>query len=368
MSLAIDASIITQPLSGVQYAVKEQILALLQQQQKIACHIFCHDKDITNLAKETTTPYQTLPQIYQKKLARIFWQQFYLPYQLKSNHNNCLYAPAYTAPHNCPIPYLLFIHDLIAITHPKFCSLTNSIHMRILMPKSIKNAHKIFISSHYIADQLIKLFNIPNNRIIENPLGVNYQFFSNTNNNCSLSKQLNNRPYILFVGNIEPKKGINTILAAYTNSKIEKTHNLIIAGRVAWKSQTIINKIKNYQGNGKIILTGRVNRKQLRELYQQATIFIFPSIIEGFGLPILEAMSAGTPVIHSNHPALMQTANKAGLAIEINNPQALQNSILKLLNNQQQRNEMAEQGKLHAQTMSWQKNAQTILQTAKEVI
>jgi glycosyltransferase involved in cell wall biosynthesis len=301
--IALDATVVRPPFSGVQYAVRAQALAWYGASPDDA--ILATDPELTS---------EPLPARLRSPLWRIFWQQTQMPGLLRRLGVNHLLALAYTAPLRCPVPYTLEVHDTIALRRPDLCSRANALHMRSLMPRAIRGAERIITAASAEADHITRLTGVPASRIHRVPLALDELFLR--------TPQVEERaPYLLFVGNIEPKKGLDTLLDAFAEfADLE----LLLVGREGWKCQELLRRIRR---SPRVKWLGRVERKDLPGLYAGARTFIFPSIEEGFGLPLLEAMAMGTPVIYSDHPVLAASANGFGRRFAIGNSHALASAI-----------------------------------------
>ena len=244
----------------------------------------------------------------------------------------------------------------------------NAHHMRLLLPRSAKGAAVNIVSSSHVGSQLKALLDIPAKRICRVPLGVDYDFFSAKALPAACLPFKDGRPYLLFVGNIEPKKGLSCLIQAYAKVAASVRCDLVLAGRVAWKSGSLLKQIENYDGPGQIHILGRVPQADLPGLYQYAQAFVFPSLIEGFGLPILEAMAAGVPVVHSDHPVLLETAGDAGLPFAVGDSEDLAKTLLALHESEALRQELSEKGRVRAAEMTWQRWAKGVLSVIENII
>lgn len=331
--ILLDATVVRCPESGVQRAVRREAeeLLLLLPSAKLCCG----------------------GGLKRHPACRILWQQCVLPFL----DYGVLYAMAYTAPLLCRRPYLLNVHDVIALTHPELCSCRNLLQMRTLLPYSIRRASRIIVSTGYVATQVKGLF--PKARVEVAPLGVDYDVFAKAEASSPVSG-----PYFLFVGNIEPKKGLMTLLSAYLQK--DWGAKLVLAGRIGWKCSDLLAIIRRFPQ--RIVWLGRVADEQLPALYRNALALIMPSIVEGFGLPVLEAMAAGTPVIHSNIPALCEAAGGAGLGFDVGDAASLAAAMKKVQDSASLRHELIEAGRKHAMQLSWRRRAQVTASLLEELI
>jgi glycosyltransferase involved in cell wall biosynthesis len=310
--IALDATVVRPPYSGVQYAVRSQALAWQQLHPQDA--IFASNSEL-----RAHTP--SLPARLRSPHWRILWQQSQLPRLLKSHAAEHLLALAYTAPLRCPVPYTLEVHDTIALRRPELCSRLNALHMRCLMPRAIRGARHIITAASAEADHIMRIAGVPTSRIHRVPLALDPIFLRTP------QAAAERPPYLLFVGNIEPKKGLGTLLDAFAEFA---DLDLILVGRAGWKCKALLARVAN---TPRVHWLGRVPREALLALYAGACAFVFPSIEEGFGLPLLEAMALGTPVIHSDLPVLAESANGFGQEFPVGNAPALASAIRDSLSN-----------------------------------
>ena len=338
----IDATVATPPYAGVQLAAMQEARAL--------------SKLLPDAVVFGTAPgFTPQPCWAQNKLGRIFWQQVALPRRLHRAQAEAMFALAYTSPLHCPCPVILHVHDLIALEYPEMCSSLNAFHMRMLLPRSICHAEAIIASTQYVAERIGAHFPKAESKVHVINLGVDFECFSDPQPRLA---KLPTSPYFLFVGNLEPKKGLSVLLDAFEAIASSCEANLIIVGRIAWKSASITRRIAELKHRlpGRVITLGYLPASELPSLYQHAAAFVFPSFEEGFGLPILEAMAAATPVIHSSHPALLEASGGNGLPFETGNSHALAEIMLHCLNTSD--GSLLAQAMLHAKAHSWSRWAE----------
>jgi len=343
--LAIDATIVRPPYSGVQKSVLAETNALKALSPECVAYGFEPVCDVTPLSFAHSVA------------GRILWQQLRLPNLLRKSDADVLFAPGYTCPLMASCPVVLQVHDIIALEHPEYCSRLNVLHLRTLLPPSIRKARHIVVSTDYVRSRVLKHFPEVSGRINVIPLGVDFVRFSQ----AAVQPNRFGRPYILFVGNIEPKKGLDVLLDAYSRIAESIDEVLVIAGRIAWKSGRIVSRMRELERGGKVILAGRVPEDELPSLYRNATAFVFPSLEEGFGMPVLEAMAAGVPVIHSDHPAVSEAAGGAGLPFKCGEANSLELSIHKLLQSKELQQELSVAGVERAKQCLWQNFAEALL-------
>ncbi len=365
MRVAIDATVVRAPLSGVHHAVRQEALALIREAGSTELLCLATDEVLLRAAMERGILAPELSPEIRRVWRRVLWQQFALPGIVKTARVDWLLAPSYTAPLRCPVPCLLQVHDTIALRRPDLCNWLNASHMRALMPPSIRRARHVLVSASTVRDEVVALTGVAEERVTVVPLGVDPLFLAPPP--LPLPPALAALPgYILFVGTIEPKKGVDILLTAYR--RVAERHPevaLVLAGRDGWKCRELVHAIERWNGPGRIIRLGYVDRQLLPAMYGGALLHVMPSVEEGFGLPILEAMACGTPVVHSDHPVLLESSGGHGLATPLNDPFALADALHELLEDGHRRDTMAAAGREYAATCTWQRWARCVLALAE---
>lgn len=260
---------------------------------------------------------------------------------------------------------VLSVHDLTHIFYPQTMENYNRLIHKMFFKKSLLNADHIITMANYTKKALIDLFNIETEKITVIYEGVDEKF--RQYDRSEVTKILNhykiNRPYILAVGTLEPKKNYPLLLKAFQSLKLD--WDLIIIGKKGWKSKEIYQTIDKLRIKNKVKILGYVKIEDLPYFYNGAEIFVFPSLYEGFGLPLLEAMACGVPIICSNSSSLPEIGKDAVLYFNPYSVDDLINQLLKLIHDEKLRQNLKEKGISRAKDFSWQKTAQQTLRILK---
>jgi glycosyltransferase involved in cell wall biosynthesis len=293
---------------------------------------------------------------------RILWEQFALPSLLAADRCEILHAPGYVAPLMSPVPVVLTIHDMIAFSHGECCTRSNRWHYRLLVPPSIRKAAVVIVPSRAVRDDLVRLMPAAAGKIRVIPPGIREEF--RPVRDAVSADRLRRKyglagPFILFLGLTEPKKNLVRLIEAYRllRQGTHLQHQLVIAGAPSWDEHRIAKAVREYGLTSAVIRTGFVPADELPTLYSMADLFVFPSLCEGFGLPPLEAMACGTPVLVSDRGALPEIA---GDAAGITDPLAadrMAHDMERVLTDQPLRDKRIADGLRHARTFSWAKSA-----------
>ncbi|MEH2001630.1 MAG: glycosyltransferase family 1 protein [Nostoc sp.] len=188
-----------------------------------------------------------------------------------------------------------------------------------------------------------------------------------------LEKQANydfSKPYLLFVSTIEPRKNINTIITAFNflKEKYKIEHQLILIGKKGWNYQPVFAAIENCPWGNQIHHLNYLSNELVALFYSKADVFVYPSHYEGFGLPVLEAMTLGAPVISSNTSSIPEVTGDAAILVDPNNSVQLAEAILKVISDSQLRQELINKGKARAKLFSWERTAKETLNAYRTLI
>ncbi|MBN3899014.1 MAG: glycosyltransferase family 4 protein [Nostoc sp. NOS(2021)] len=189
----------------------------------------------------------------------------------------------------------------------------------------------------------------------------------------SLEKQANydfSKPYLLFVSTIEPRKNINTLITAFNflKEKYKVEHQLILIGKKGWNYEPIFAAIENSPWGNQIHHLNYLSNELVALFYSKADVFVYPSHYEGFGLPVLEAMTLGAPVVTSNTSSIPEVSGDAAILIDPNDPVQLAEAILKVISDSQLRQELINKGKARAKLFSWERTAKETLNAYRTII
>ncbi len=274
---------------------------------------------------------------------------------------------------NREIKKVLTLHDLTPILFPEMHTRETNLTWESSL-KFIKNRTNIVIcDSISTKNDCIKLLKIPEKRLRVIPLSADEQYKPLKNKEdirVELESKYNiDAPFILFVGTLEKRKNVPTLLKSfYKLKKSELKHKLVIVGGKGWKYTKIFDLINELDLQNEVIFTDYVSDEYLVKLYNAADLFVYPSLYEGFGLPPLEAMACGCPVITSNTSSLPEVVGDAGIMIDPNDIDGLAESMLKILTDQELREELSKKSLERSKLFSWEKTAKETWMVYEEVL
>ena len=284
------------------------------------------------------------------------WEQFVLP--AKVARKSILWSPANTGPLLIR-EQALTIHDLSPLEHPEWFQPGFALWYRLFLPMLAKRVRCVFTPSQYVQQKTIERFGITN--VTVTPNGVDHSIF---HPNAKQTKFDLPAGYVLFVGTLEPRKNLNLLLRAWKEIKDDfKDTWLLIVGA----NGNVFRNVEYPQQTERVRFLGYVDDKTLAGLYANATLFALPSQEEGFGLPALEAMASGTPVVVSDGGALPEVVGEAGMIFCLSDPDGLTDTLKECLGSAGTRSILKEKGLARAAEFSWQTTAEWIWKSLNEI-
>jgi len=278
-----------------------------------------------------------------------------------------LHCPDYLIPPTLNKNIILTIHDLAFIRYPEFNFDWFIKKYTSLVRKNALKARRIIADSLSTKNDIIKFFNINPDKIEVIYLAADNIFRKLNNGEKDINSLLKygiNKKYILSVGIIEPRKNFATLIKAFNYIREKDpgfSYSLVIAGRTGWKSEDTYAERERSPYREDIIFTGRIPDSELVQIYNNAEIFVCPSIFEGFGMPPLEAMSCGLPVIASDTSSLKEVVGDSGILVKAEDEQEIAGRILDVLKNKELKEALIKKSLLQAKKFSWSNTAKKTL-------
>lgn len=323
------------------------------------------NKDLRFIIYLKNKPNNDLPlenNFFQYKIipGNFLWTQIFLPLNLYKNKNiDIFFSPAHYSPRFSPVKTVVTIHDLSFLYFPKDFLLKDLYQLKFWTKYSIKKANKIIAVSKTTKKDIIR-----NYQISEKKVEVIYNGFEKTSTikTKKFALKIQNKPYILYVGTIQPRKNIDVLIEAFSKFKLlYPNYQLIIAGKKGWLYKDIFQKVINFGLEDSVFFTDYVSENQLIFLYKNAFCLVMPSLYEGFGIPILEAMNFDCPVISSYSSSLPEIAGDAAIYFDPKNPFDLVEKLKLLKEDLKLKKDLIKKGKNRIKEFSWKKTAEQTL-------
>ncbi len=291
---------------------------------------------------------------------------------LVAENLDLFHGPANVTPLFYRQPTVVTVHDLIIYRHPEWFpgGLSDYFWRRSLVPKSIKNASRVIAVSQATKRQIIRQFNISPDKI-----SVVYEggTTKQSGNNLSaqeteaLKKKIGSNKFLLYVGTIEPRKNLTRLIEAFKLIAPKfPGMKLVLAGKFGWKYESILASAKGLES--RVIFTDYVSSDQKSWLYQRACGFVYPSLAEGFGLPVLDAMVNKVPVLTSQASSLPEVAGSAAVYVDPLRVESIAAGLTKLMKDENLRQQLIALGLVQAAKFSWVQAAEQTLRVYQGVM
>lgn len=299
------------------------------------------------------------------------WTQIGLPIDLYRHfpRPDIFFTPTHYAPRFSPVPTAIAIMDLSYIHFPHLFNKKDLYQLQHWTKYSAKNAQMIFTISEASKRDIMHIYQVPQDQIVVTYPGIKKAHsLSGVSMDVLKNTYHISGDYILFVGTLQPRKNIERLIEAF--SQVVTSHpnlSLVVIGKHGWQFEDILKAPKKYGIEEKVHFLSFVPDKDLALFYKYALCYVLPSLYEGFGLPVLEAMSYDCPVITSNVSSLPEAAGEAAVYVDPKNVADIAMKITEVVDNPALRKELIEKGKKQIKKFSWEKTAKETLSILETV-
>jgi glycosyltransferase involved in cell wall biosynthesis len=288
----------------------------------------------------------------------VLWRDLFLPIHLMLTKEkpDVFFSPAHYAPRFTTVPLVVTIHDVSYLYYPNEFLKKDLYKLKNWTQQAMIQAKKIIAVSEFTKKDIVKNYAINPEKIIAIHNGFN------TYQQSEKTKQENKDPYILYVGTLQPRKNIETLIHGFNEIIKEKNNlKLVLVGKKGWMYESLFALVKKLDLEDKIDLKGYVTNEELEKLYNNATLFIMPSLYEGFGIPILEAMSHGVPVLAATGSSLVEIGGDACAYFNPHDTMELKRKILEMIHKPELTENLGRKGLERIKKFSWEKCARETL-------
>jgi glycosyltransferase involved in cell wall biosynthesis len=349
MKIGFDATVLHGRKSGVGYYCEELLKALLAIDHDNEYFVFSHQPVVFKSASSNGNVRFSSSRFFP---IRAVYLHGLLPGLLENAQADLCHYTNFLAPLTDKRPYVVTIHDMGLNTLRHAHPLAKRIYTRRLIPSVARNARLVLTNSEFSKWEIVRHLGISEDRIRVTPLAASPEFAPRPGPG--------GKPYFLYVGNLEPRKNLERLIEAFARMP-GKDHDLVIAGNSLYRAEGVSEKARETGLNGRVKFIGYVPREDLPELYSGATAFVYPSLLEGFGLPVVEAMACGTPVITTRGSSLIEVAGGAALLVGGLDVREMTEAMCRLAEDRSLRETLSRKGLKRSAEFSWQRTAELTL-------
>ena len=300
---------------------------------------------------------------------KMLWDQIFIPFSALKSRIDLLFSPKWTVPLVLPCKTVTVVPEVGYYLHPEFYGLKDILYLKFIIPLYLRKATRIIAVSHTSKKDIIKFTGVDKSKIVA--VHVATDIFTGPLNSSFIEKvktkyALPSR-FILHVGIIYPEKNVERLIQAFVKIAEKFPHKLVLVGGFRWKYTEIFNLIEKFNLKDKVIMTNWIPRSELPVFYKLADLFAFPSLYEGFGVPVLEAMACGCPVVTSSTGATPEVVGDAALVVNPRSVDEIYKATVRVLEDEKLKKELVSKGYARAKKFSWEKSARETLSVFKEL-
>jgi glycosyltransferase involved in cell wall biosynthesis len=294
------------------------------------------------------------------------WTHLRLATELSLHPPDVLFVPAHVLPLHCPVPAAVTVHDLGYLHFPEAHTRFQRWYLNWTTRRHARHAEHLIADSEATAADLRQHYHAPAERISVVHLGRD-PHLGPVDPAPVRQKYGLSQPYLLYLGTLQPRKNLLRLLTAFEQISPDFPHHLVLAGRPGWLAEAILEQASQLNLRQRIHLPGYIPQADKAGLLSGATAYVFPSLYEGFGLPVLEAMACGTPVLTSNTTSLPEIAGQAALFVNPEDTASIAQGLRRLLSDSPLRADLRERGLKQVQKFSWGQAAESVLSILRKV-
>lgn len=367
MRLLIDSTQVPLARTGVgiyaEHLLKE-LIDLLPPEDVL--FVLLQDDDVTLIeilsGRPNVYPLFIPSQFFRYRLALAIYEQCIVPWVLRYYRIDLIHSLHYTFPLACPCSRVVTMHDMTFFLWPQMHTLGRQIVMPFFIKMALRHAEGVLFVSQSTRNDAENLFGTGNNLRCVTPLGVDETYFavvSQQQIKDTLSRLKVKTHYILFLGTLEPRKNVLRLIQAFEliGEKYPQ-HILVIAGGLGWNYQPALDAIEQSPLKHRIIHLGYIAAEDKIPLIAGCDLMVYPSLYEGFGLPVLEGMALGIPIITGNTSSLPEVAGDGALTIDTTSVEQIATAMNKMLSDHDYRNKLIQAAKQQARLFPWKRTAE----------
>lgn len=376
LRIAFDANPLLANKTGVGYYTEQLISELSRQYGSHVSLIgfyfdFLGRKNTDSLPKATNITYRQITWIPDKVIFQLLRWGVRPPFELfvRDEVDFILFDNFWGYRSNRQTPAAPVVHDLTYVDTPEYVSAKNRADLQRMVPEQIARSTFVVTVSEFSKQRLCDAYQLQPERVLVTPIPAKPTASPAKNPQDLLREQGVSKPYILFVGTVEPRKNIISLVTAYQNlpAKLRESHQLVIAGRMGWNCEAEAAALQTAAKEG-VVHLGYVSDELKATLYANTALFVSASQYEGFGMPVLEAMSYGAPCAASDIPVFHEVAGNAAVYFDQNDPAAITEAVRTILTNSKKQQAMHVASIRQSQRFTWPDVAQKLYTRIRSAI
>jgi glycosyltransferase involved in cell wall biosynthesis len=327
---------------------------------------------LANRTLNGAAPRGSLGQIGRRFPNRSAWMQLMLPRDLARLRPDVCHFTNSIAPLHAPCPIVITLHDMSLFVHARLHPLKSRLAVRPIIPAVTRRAAAIITVSQHARREIVSGLHVPPEKVhvIYEAAAPQYHVITDAAELDRVRQRYSlQKPFVLYVGTIEPRKNLTRLVLAFAQAHRQNPEfELILVGQLGWQYGPLLKTIEDLQLGSAVRRLGYIPDEDLPALYNLACVLAFPSLYEGFGLPVVEAMACGTPVLTSNGSSLAEIAAGAGCLIDPRDEQAIADGLLRLSLDDDWHSELRASGLARAAEFSWQRAAEETVRVYDAVV
>jgi glycosyltransferase involved in cell wall biosynthesis len=303
---------------------------------------------------------------------RLVWEQVSFPGLIRRERIDLLHSLHYTRPLRLPCASVVTFHDMTFFLYPQLHTRAKRLFFPLAIRYSARHADALISVSESTRQDAIRLAGVEPGKIFTVPLGVSQDFHPISDpvaRNQIRERYRLPEDFILYVGLVEPRKNLPLLVKSY-KALVERGISLplVIVGRFGWMYQEVLDLVEALGIKERVWFAGYIPQEDLPIVYNLASLFVYPSLYEGFGLPVLEAMACGVPVVATSVSSLPEVAGQAGLLVPPGDETALTQAMQAVLTDPDVRQQLTEKGPQRASQFTWKRTALSTLKVYRHVL
>jgi glycosyltransferase involved in cell wall biosynthesis len=385
LKIGVNGRMLQERMSGIPRVVLALVEGLAEPRTGCELHVFLLKRPFLEpeiqrrLAANPRIMLHVSPWRGRTYLSRALWDFFVLGLEVRKHQFGVLFGPAFSVPRFAPCPTAVLIYDLVLQRAPPVSRDLSQVLFQlfqkyVLLPTVLRNATTVLTCSESTRKDLISFYDVPLSRIHLISVGVDPSFSPSSNEKqvAERLRQLNVRqPFILNPSGVIPRKNQLMLVEAFamlSNLSSIDTQLVIVGPSVPHYLSTVRRRIQQLHLDERILICPPLSDEDLLALYRAAALVVYPSLYEGAGLPVLEAMACGTPVIASNTSSLPELVGDAGLLVPPTNANAWANAMFSILLSKELAAELTNRGRLRASTFSWKQTVDALVYLLRGIV